>query len=245
MIQPRVATLISELVQNLPENKAMEIAQLLMSGKLNGDLPASSIEDITGMHGSSLSVVLALLRKWEDKPASLAASIFAALEIRHEALRNSDRATLVWTGPTEFEVRAQNTMETSKEMIAAAKRRVVILGYVVTKGALPLVKLLAAKQTKGIRIQIILDEAREQLPTIARMWPSKTLPEILESRTRLHAKLTLVDDTDILITSANLTYYGLKSNIEIGVRVRGRLALQASELINKLIEERHFTLLNV
>jgi phosphatidylserine/phosphatidylglycerophosphate/cardiolipin synthase-like enzyme len=245
MIQPRVATLISELVQNLPENKAMEIAQLLMSGKLNGDLPASSIEDITGMHGSSLNAVLALLRKWEDRPASLAASIFAALEIRREALRNSDRATLVWTGPTEFEVRAQNTMETSKEMIVAAKRRVVILGYVVTKGALPLVKLLAVKQTKGIRIQIILDEARVQLPTIARMWPSKTLPEILESRTRLHAKLTLVDDADILITSANLTYYGLKSNIEIGVRVRGRVALQASELINKLIEERHFTLLNV
>ncbi|MGH9919446.1 MAG: hypothetical protein ACRD6W_11350, partial [Nitrososphaerales archaeon] len=87
-----------------------------MDGKLSGNLPASSIEDITDMHGASLSVVLALFRKLEDKPVSLAASIFAALQIRRDMARNSDRASLVWTGPIEFEVRAQNTMETSKEM---------------------------------------------------------------------------------------------------------------------------------
>jgi phosphatidylserine/phosphatidylglycerophosphate/cardiolipin synthase-like enzyme len=89
------------------------------------------------------------------------------------------------------------------------------------KGPCPLVKLLAAKQSRGIQIQIILDEAREEMPLIARMWSSTTLPGIFESRTRLHAKLTLVDDLDVLITSANLTYYGLKSNIEIGVESEG------------------------
>jgi phosphatidylserine/phosphatidylglycerophosphate/cardiolipin synthase-like enzyme len=49
----------------------------------------------------------------------------------------------------------------------------------------------------------------------------------------LHAKVLLVDQYDLLVTSANLTYHGLSSNIEVGVRVKG------NELAKQMAQ--HFT----
>ncbi|MNR65073.1 hypothetical protein D3C85_1879750 [compost metagenome] len=44
----------------------------------------------------------------------------------------------------------------------------------------------------------------------------------------MHAKMLVVDNLELLVTSANLTYHGMGSNIEIGVRIKGEVARKVS-----------------
>ncbi len=62
--------------------------------------------------------------------------------------------------------------------------------------------------------------------TLNRKWDVRVAPHV-------HAKACVADDTDAVVTSANLTDAGLDSNLEIGVRVRGATV---RSLVGKLEE---------
>ena len=52
----------------------------------------------------------------------------------------------------------------------------------------------------------------------------------------LHAKVISIDGEVSLISSANLSYYGMSGNIEIGSLIKSkRIAMQISELFTQLI----------
>ena len=53
--------------------------------------------------------------------------------------------------------------------------------------------------------------------------------------TKLHAKCLVVDRLDALVTSANFTFHGLESNLELGLRVRGPQARAIAERFDHLI----------
>ena len=53
--------------------------------------------------------------------------------------------------------------------------------------------------------------------------------------TKLHAKCLVVDRLDALVTSANFTFHGLESNLELGLRVRGPQAGAIAERFDHLI----------
>ena len=53
--------------------------------------------------------------------------------------------------------------------------------------------------------------------------------------TKLHAKCLVVDRLDALVTSANFTFHGLESNLELGLRVRGPQAAAIVERFDHLI----------
>ncbi len=58
---------------------------------------------------------------------------------------------------------------------------------------------------------------------------------------KLHAKILSVDDRAVLITSANLTYHGLFSNLELGVVVYGRVAGEVRRHFDRLERQGHLT----
>jgi len=53
--------------------------------------------------------------------------------------------------------------------------------------------------------------------------------------TKLHAKCLVVDRLDALVTSANFTFHGLESNLELGLRARGLQAAAIAERFDHLI----------
>ena len=56
--------------------------------------------------------------------------------------------------------------------------------------------------------------------------------------TKLHAKCLVVDRLQMIVTSANFTFHGLESNIELGLLVRNQpLASAVHELFDNLIAD--------
>ena len=51
--------------------------------------------------------------------------------------------------------------------------------------------------------------------------------------------MLVVDRSDLLVTSANLTWHGMTNNFEIGLRVRGNAARKAEDLIRNLIDRNY------
>jgi phosphatidylserine/phosphatidylglycerophosphate/cardiolipin synthase-like enzyme len=167
----------------------------------------------------------------------------AAIQIRQNRTDEADAVSLVWTGPVQFDVPMRSTMAVTREMILGSVNRIIIVGYRITLGAKSIFDALAAQQSRGIVVTVILDEATNQKGILSKMWPkSMRLPTVYENRNEgsLHAKLTLVDGRDMLVTSANLTYRGFQSNIEIGVRIKGPSTSKVDELLNALIRDGHF-----
>ena len=231
------------LTETLREPELVRLAELLEGKKITSESSAITIEGLTRINGPTVQSIALLVRMWKDSPRSLAECLRTVLETRKRLLARTENVEIVWTGGGQYSVLSRTTYAVVKEMIASAKSKITVIGYEVTYGAAPIFKILARKREQGVGITLIVDRAEEQLGTIKRLWRSSSkLPEIfgVDAGIRLHAKLIIVDGADLLVTSANLTYGGLRKNIEIGVRVRGQTASRTDALIGKLLTENYF-----
>ena len=163
--------------------------------------------------------------------------------LRKNLASEKQTVDLAWTGPVQFAVPTRSTLATAKEMVSGGTRQITVVGYRITEGAKSIFELLAERRSSNVLVRIILDEAVEQMATLRVMWPAECAPpEVYENRTSgLHAKVLVVDSCDALVTSANLTHYGLESNIEFGVRIRGdAIPLKIEALLDELVKAGHF-----
>jgi phosphatidylserine/phosphatidylglycerophosphate/cardiolipin synthase-like enzyme len=87
---------------------------------------------------------------------------------------------------------------------------------------------LKAAAARGVHIKFIVHDDPANWLAIQKSWPlAAARPAVLTwtpaetaGWQKLHAKLILTDDVDLLVTSANLTYHGLERNMELGIRLR-------------------------
>lgn len=166
------------------------------------------------------------------------------LRIQHEELRPKLLdAELVATLPPETPGIARPTDRVVWEMIDGARTEVILLGYELTDR--DLIEQLAAAARRGAVVIMICDRARGAAARVLETWPSDTpAPRIFHDRERvdgapyasMHAKCLLIDARDLLVTSANFTFHGLRGNIEIGVRLGGAPAAEARKIFSHLVE---------
>jgi phosphatidylserine/phosphatidylglycerophosphate/cardiolipin synthase-like enzyme len=237
-----MATRIANLVQTLSDRQMERLSEALSSGRISRNSALSTVEDITEVHGTSLQEFGAIIQKWEGTPANLGLCLASSIQLRKRLSAMNELVDVVWTGPVQFAVAARTTLATEREMIIAAKNQVTVVGYRVTEGARIIFDRLAEKSSEKVRVRLMLDEATAQLGILRRMWPmNQATPEVYEnSESGLHAKVLAVDRRDVLVTSANLTHYGLESNIELGVRIRGETGLKIESLVDELIRNGQF-----
>ncbi len=179
-------------------------------------------------------------------PASVMRLCLQALRIQHEELRPKLLdAELVATLPPEIPGIARPTERVLQEMIDGATTEIILLGYELTDRNL--IELLAAAAGRGAGVIMICDRGRGAAQRVIESWPSRTPPpRIFHDRERaggapyasMHAKCLLIDDKDLLVTSANFTFHGLRGNIEIGVRLGGPPAAEARKIFSHLVENR-------
>ena len=89
------------------------------------------------------------------------------------------------------------------------------------------IDLLAGLSSTGVDVTFVLDRRYQHGSNITQLkqrWPSaRRLPVYTwqndeDAIAKLHAKILIADRRDLLITSANLTGYGMRRNLEFGLR---------------------------
>lgn len=179
-------------------------------------------------------------------PGAVMRLCLQALRIQHEELRPKlVDAELVATLPPETPGIARPTERVVREMIDRASMEIILLGYELTDRKL--IGLLGAAAGRGADVIMICDRGRGVAQRILDSWPSSSPPpRIFHDRERadsapyasMHAKCLLIDGADLLVTSANFTFHGLRGNIEIGIRLGGAPAAEARKIFSHLVDSR-------
>ncbi|RKO67803.1 phospholipase D-like domain-containing protein [Desulfofundulus salinus] len=231
------------LLRILPAQKIKLLADALEKGRLHHHSPSVSVASELDISGQALGAAVRFLRSASDSLV-LCTALRTASYFLNVANREKERVDLVWTGPVNISIPARSTREILCEMAERATRSIDLVGYSLTSGCESIIEALARARRRGVqRIRILADRLEQRLPVLNAMWPEDVTPPEYFTRpedssdpmTSLHAKLMLVDDRDLLVTSANLTYHGLGANIEVGLRVTGKTGQKVAELLNSLI----------
>lgn len=171
-------------------------------------------------------------------PMSVAAALLG-VSSRSQALAESqaDRVSLVWTGPPVAGITARQTVLALRDLIASARHDVILVGYSFTRGAAPIVAEVEAASLRGVSVWLIANEP-DQLRVFRRLPAGSVRTSTLSAhgdiRPTLHAKVTIVDGTRMLLTSANFTSSGFNWNVELGMLVDGRSVADAVTLFTRL-----------
>lgn len=243
-----------DLVRAGSSSALLAIADALETNNLS--LRSSSV-GIASLRGVPDRLASQVFRSFQDldptiNAQAVAIAIRTATSIRDVERLESPLVEITWTGPD-----AEGPLVT--ENAAAVERclkecrdigEILLVGYslTVSKGSFMerVIDLLTDASRRHARIQVVLhkdDEARNKSELMKHWDVFASKPEIYtwdppldHPYTKLHAKCLVVDRLQMLVTSANFTFHGLESNIELGLLVRNqRLATAVHERFDHLI----------
>jgi phosphatidylserine/phosphatidylglycerophosphate/cardiolipin synthase-like enzyme len=184
------------------------------------------------------SEIVALARRAEEALSTsprMIRLVLQALAIQYRRLEpHLARATLVATLPNRLPpVGTAATAQVVREMVSSATDEIVLLGYEVSEPEI--VDLLVARARAGVRVTMVVDHEPSRLGRLQKLWPEDapvsiyvgSENELTGKYASIHGKTLLVDQRDLLITSANFTHHGQEENVELGLRSQGGAAARA------------------
>ena len=243
--------LLVEFVLEEPAERVEAFVDALENGTVTMATRRSGL-GLAFSHGPrSLDRMLSVLRLWKGAgggEALLASALRGQLEVRRKIENRGPLCELVWTGRTPSGAGVRSTFPIVKEMLGWATRSVLVVSYslwIGTGDASTVIDLLAELSSAGVDVTFVLDRRYHDgwnVAQIKQRWPvGRRRPALYswqdeeDAIAKLHAKVLVVDRRDLLITSANLTGHGMKSNLEFGLRVLGRPAAEATDHLEGLI----------
>ena len=203
---------------------------------------------------------MGLLRAWRSEhggTARLPRLLSSPFDVQHAVEERSTRAELVWTGYLPPGSPLRSTSPVIREMFDAATSHVIVMSYSVwlehsrSRVDAALDRLVEARR-RGALVTFVIDrgynpDGRAEGHNRAQLrsrWPDGApAPGVYiwgddnNDVAKLHAKVTIVDRRDLLITSANLTGHGMSGNLELGARLTGQPAQQAHDHVMGLIAD--------
>ncbi|MGE6204643.1 phospholipase D-like domain-containing protein [Guptibacillus hwajinpoensis] len=139
------------------------------------------------------------------------------------------RISPVWTGPSSGNgIIKLNTYNTVLHLIESAKEEVFIVGYNFSfkdESIRKLLRCIEKAVERNCRINILVNDVEKNFEEIMTYWEKEKYQLNVyhwkgsekEDFTSLHAKLVIIDQQKLLLTSANFSYHGFHKNIETGV----------------------------
>ncbi|MBB6451613.1 phosphatidylserine/phosphatidylglycerophosphate/cardiolipin synthase-like enzyme [Salirhabdus euzebyi] len=152
-----------------------------------------------------------------------------AYKMAKSQLESEPRIFPVWTGPLlEKGPIKLKTYETVKYLIDSAESEVFIVGYNFSFKNDDIKKLLRSIEQaveRNCRVNIIVNKVESNFKEIMDHWEKEQyqlnvyhwIGSKEEDFTSLHAKIIIIDQQKLLLTSANFSYHGFQKNIETGV----------------------------
>lgn len=227
----------------------------LQDGRIDLSPTLAAIQDVLQVNNPRAQALRDMLRSRDHRTLAevldcLRASRHAVEQVRNDA----PRVDIAWTHPGPVLPAVRTTGAVAREVIEAAQRSLLVVGYSVTVDsdlaglAARTVTAIGRAAVRGVLVTAILHRDTKNREALMRGWPKDheapglfTWPEREgDEKASLHAKVLVADAHDALVTSANLTYHGFEANVEVGVRVRGDAARQLESVFHELIRIRDF-----
>jgi|SRR5579883_2236951 len=161
-----------------------------------------------------------------------------ALSLRdREEGRTKDRVQVAATLPMRVPG-VLPTKDAVREVVAAARDELVIVGYSITDNGLRDVLVDRAKD--GVAVTVVGDRKNRAARDLRRSWPHGVRLVALEDvegdidNSSLHAKIVVADRKTAVLGSANFTVAGMTRNLELGARIEGAAAAQLATIVDTL-----------
>lgn len=201
---------------------------------------AMSQYELLGNINSFDKVLMELRKQYPECSEAHIVDILASL-VSVYSLKKSEKSELVVTAPESFKVKASKTKNVVADMITSAQKSIVMTGYSISDYFKDLLDIIIGKSQSGVYIRIYVNDIEKQKQALDRLlaYQSKHLQlfEYIKSEedkmAALHAKMLIVDSSEMLISSANLSYHGMAGNVEIGLRVQSEEKARELENIFK------------
>jgi len=162
--------------------------------------------------------------------------------------KDTEDCTLIVTAPVPSGLNARRTEPTYIDLIKKAKKSILLTGYSISMYAEDLINELRYAAKCSIPIDFYVNDYVKYKNLIEPLESLKSpyvriydfvKPE--ESYQSLHAKVLIIDNEEILITSSNLSYNGMGGNIELGVLIKSNdKSREIRKVFNKLYESKNF-----
>jgi len=245
----------------IPSNRRERLEAALATGVLVPPYSDVALRSAMG-GGDELAEVRAALTELtalgiEGRAAS------AWIRTAAKAKQSVTRPELVWTGPEVSGLHARDTRQVFDEMLGSAQSSIWASSYSYYDGqnafdvlAKRMDALPELEVTLLLNVQRRGRDSRSEAALVADFaerfwrqdWPGTRRPKIFydprglemdgSSRSVLHAKAIVQDESAVLVTSANFSEAALDRNIELGLRVADPvLAKQVVRHYQRLIEE--------
>jgi hypothetical protein len=249
----------------LGDDDLRNLAAALRSGRLASPFRSIGLQRIVpATNSDSLQQELQWLHEQGFSGLHIAALIEALVKDRAQRPRAEDIFDLVTTGPESPGTSNRDTSVVVRELFANAEVSVLIAGYAVYQGRRVFKTLADTMIMKPeLKVQMVLDVRRgpgdssESTEIVQRFrhhfghqdWPpDRPIPELFyfppsledrpQDRGAMHAKLIVIDQSKVFISSANFTEAAQERNIEVGLVIRSRLlAAQISKHFASLISD--------
>lgn len=209
----------------------------------------SGVAKAAGLGNEAADSVAFLLEDDAVPRGAVALALDAALAAETRAAQDREAVEMSWTGPVQFPGGDRRHASVLADMIGGASRAVTVVGYSITGGADGVIQLLERATARGVVVTLVIhdDGARANMDALRRAWTGSRLPRLFTRNAgkeggyyKIHAKMVVADSSDMLVTSANLTWHGMNRNFEIGLRIRGATARKGQALIDDLIAGGYF-----
>jgi phosphatidylserine/phosphatidylglycerophosphate/cardiolipin synthase-like enzyme len=235
MTEEALVVAIGRAASSLPEGALDRLIGLLRAGASDNQIrtavPTPSYMEIA-------SDLLAARAGEDPMPDGMALALALAAAREREQDARQQRVSIVWTGPETEAVPVRRIDQALLELIARAKRRLIVVSFAVYKVAETADALVAAA-LRGCDVMLVLESEVEsggkvtfdmaaaigsEVAACSRLysWPHDLRPETGGGRcASLHAKCAVADGNRLLVSSANLTEYAFTKNMELGLLVEG------------------------
>jgi phosphatidylserine/phosphatidylglycerophosphate/cardiolipin synthase-like enzyme len=245
---------ISEFSTSVPPDQLRSLADSLRSGSIStrsSSLGLSNVPELTLENASRVFNLFSSMSGQVDE-IEIATALSTAAEVMDRSRSANPILDIVWSGPRVVGPFVRSTDSVILEMLesAQASGEILVVGYSFTvpkKSAMEkVVDALETATSRGVQVKVVMhsdEDDTSNLENLMDEWDKfikkpdifTWTPDDPDAYTKMHAKCLVIDRMDALVTSANLTFHGLESNLELGVRIRGSQAGAISEIFDNLI----------
>jgi cardiolipin synthase A/B len=219
----------SQIAERLPEGDVLRLAAAAAEGA----------DAVLAFRGQAAASVLReacdqVVAKLNGPDPVYVAGLLAGSAAAVRRARARQSLDVVWTGPESGVATSRLTAAAVIGLISQARRELVLVSYA-TQADPGLAAALADAARRGVEITLVTERHADNpayfgtdapfpgLRATRLHWPASQRPP----GASLHAKIIVVDDEVVLITSANLTSRAMETNIECGILIRGGLQPRA------------------
>ena len=157
--------------------------------------------------------------------------------------KEAEKAELAITAPISFKLKARKINEVITNMIQDSQKSITLTGYSVSDYFSEMIDLIISKSQQGIYVRLCLNDYEKHKTNLKRLMDLRTkhlrvfdYQKQDDEMAALHAKTIVVDEKELLVSSANLSYHGMQGNVEMGIRlVSEDKAKQVESLLKEMV----------